>query len=504
MNYQITVDTSSILSALLAYWAERTPDADAAIEEKRRLSYAQLAAAVTAKARAFIQAGVGHGDRVAMLAPPGVDFWINFLAAAEIGAIWIGLNPRHTELELSEVVARITPRILIVPEMLDARSYKAWRTRQSQDVRVIAPDEPFGDQALAPVKLYEARRSWVGPNDPCLIVFTSGSTGRPKAVVIRQGALVGAGLIQASLWRAKPLRVLNNLPINHIGCVGDLGVYTLAGGGALVFMPRFDPALTVALIEVHGITVWGQVPTMFKLTLDGPGFEPKRLSTLQRIFWGGAPASPELIEGLAALGVPLSTSYGQTETVGSIAFTPDGASLDLLTQSVGRVCSPYEVRIAGGSKEGEIEVRTPFGMSGYWTDQGVEPVDMSAVWHGTGDVGAILPDGDIVLRGRAHDIFKSGGYNIYPSEIEAALEAHQNVAKAAVVGVEDQLFGQAGWAFVLAKGRKPTEEELRSHLTVRLANYKIPKRFIFVDTLAYLPIGKVDKAQLHKIARGLS
>lgn len=504
MSHQTTAGAFSTLSGLLAYWAEQTPGADAAIEAGRRLSYAQLAADVTAKARALIEAGVGHGDRVAMLAPPGVEFWIHFLAVAEIGAIWIGLNPRHTDLELSEVVARVTPRLLIVPETLDGRSYEAWRTHQHHDVRVIAPDETFSDQALAPVKVYEARRSLVGPNDPCLIVFTSGSTGTPKAVVMRQGALVGASLIQASLWKATPLRVLNNLPINHIGCVGDLGVYTLAGGGALVFTPRFDSAQTVALIETHAITVWGQVPTMFQMTLDAPGFEPKRLSTLQRIFWGGAQASPDLLAGLEALGVPLSTSYGQTETVGSIAFTPDGASLDLLTQSVGRACAPYEVRIAGGAEEGEIEVRTPFGMSGYWTDRGIEPVDMSAEWRGTGDVGAILPDGDIVLRGRVHDVFKSGGYNIYPGEIEAALEAHLSVVKAAVVGVEDRIFGQVGWAFLLAAGKEPTEEELCAHLTDRIANYKIPKRFIFVDALALLPVGKVDKTQLREVARGLS
>jgi acyl-CoA synthetase (AMP-forming)/AMP-acid ligase II len=491
MNHQTTAGAFSTLSALLAYWAVQTPGADAAIEAGRRLSYAQLEADVTAKARALIGAGVGHGDRVAMLAPPGVEFWIHFLAAAEIGAIWIGLNPRHTDLELSEVVARVTPRLLIVPETLDGRSYEAWRSQQGHDVRVI-------------VNLHEARRSLVGPNDPCLIVFTSGSTGSPKAVVMRQGALVGASLIQASLWKATPLRVLNNLPVNHIGCVGDLGVYTLAGGGALVFAPRFDPAQTVALIEAQAITVWGQVPTMFQMTLDAPGFEPKRLSTLQRIFWGGAQASPDLLAGLEALGVPLSTSYGQTETVGSIAFTPDGASLDLLTQSVGRAGAPYEVRIAGGAEEGEIEVRTPFGMSGYWTNQGVEPVDMSAEWRGTGDVGAILPEGDIVLRGRVHDVFKSGGYNIYPGEIETALEAHSSVAQAAVVGVEDRLFGQAGWAFLLAAGKEPTEEELRAHLTARIANYKIPKRFIFVDALALLPVGKVDKTQLREVARGLS
>jgi fatty-acyl-CoA synthase len=494
----------STLPALLAHWRAMTPDADAAIEAGRRLSYAQLSDAVEHRARALIGAGVQHGDRVAMLAPPGLAFWINFLASAEIGAIWVGLNPRYADKELSEVVARVAPRVLVASNECDGRDYRPWLKSQGDDIRVLAPEVSFDEDALAPPILYRARRVLIGPNDACLIVFTSGSTGAPKAVVMRQGALVGASLIQANIWSAQPLRVLNNLPINHIGCVGDLGVYTLAGGGTLVFAARFDPKQTLDLIEHHRISVWGQVPTMFQLTLDAEGFDPKRLASLQRIFWGGAQASPELVRRLSQLGPALATSYGQTETVGSIAFTPETASEHLLARSVGRAVAPYEVRIAGDGEEGEIEVRTPFGMSGYWNGDAIEPLDMIAAWRGTGDIGSISTDGDISLLGRVHDVFKSGGYNIYPGEIEAALEAHPGVRQAALVGVEDQLYGHAGWAFLVTENEAPDAQDLRAHLSAHIANYKIPKRFVFVDALPLLAVGKVDKKQLRERARGLS
>lgn len=492
------------LPGLLAHWRALQPDAEAAIEAGRRLTYAQLSQAVEQRARAFIGAGVAHGDRIAMLAPPGIAFWINFLAAAEIGAVWVGLNPRHTDKELNEIVARVTPRVLVAPNQLDGRDYAPWLQSCGADIRVLSPAGAFEEKAVAPPILYRARRALIGPNDPCLIVFTSGSTGAPKAVVMRQGALVGASLIQAAIWNASPLRVLNNLPINHIGCVGDLGVYTLAGGGALVFAPRFDPAQTLDLIEDHRITIWGQVPTMFQLTLDAEGFDAKRLASLQRIFWGGAQASDDLVRRLSQLGPALATSYGQTETVGSIAFTPEGAREDLLARSVGRAVAPYEVRIAEGGEVGEIEVRTPFGMSGYWNGDTIEPLDMIAAWRGTGDIGSISADGDISLLGRVHDVFKSGGYNIYPGEIEAALEAHPGVSQAALIGVEDPLYGHAGWAFLVAEGQAPDAKDLYAHLSAHIANYKIPKRFVFLDALPLLAVGKVDKKQLGERARGLS
>lgn len=494
----------------LAHWARVTPAAEAVVSREGRLSWSGLEAAVRACARAMMAAGVERGDRVAVLAPPGPEFLTTFLAAAAIGSIWVGLNPRYAEAELNATVARLRPRLVLASPAIEGRSYLGWLAALPDTTAAVSLDEApagsrtgshaaflAGGEAVAPDRLAE-RCEGTRAEDPCLIVFTSGSTGTPKGAMISQAALVGTSRVQLSVWPAAPLRVLNNLPINHIGCVGDLSCYALVGGGTLVFSPRFDPAQSLALIEAEGVTVWGQVPTMFQLTLDAPGFEAARLRSLQLVFWGGAPASSHLVERLQAICPRVATSYGQTETVGSVAFTPPGASAGLLAASVGRAVPPYAIRIAAPAGEGgEVEVRTPFGMLGYWEDPAASAAAVSVDgWRRTGDVGVLSPDGDLALRGRVHDIFKSGGYNIYPPEIEAALESHPRILQAAVIGAPDPLYGMAALAFVVADGAAPSADDLRLHLRARLANYKVPKRFVVVEALPRLPVGKIDKQAL--------
>lgn len=504
----------------LAHWATSRPDAEAVVDRERRLNYAELRAAVDECAAAMMASGVRHGDRVATLATPGADFMIMFLAAASIGAIWVGLNPRYADTELAEIVARIEPRLVAGPGAIEGRSYVSWLEALPDTVNVVALDVPSGGGRIIgladflararelPGENLQLRRRQVLPADPCLIVFTSGSTGTPKGAMICHAALTGASVVQFRVWPVEPLRILNNLPINHIGCVGDLTCYTLIGGGTIIFSSRFDPADTLLLLSKERATAWGQVPTMFQLTLDSPGFDAAKLQHLQYIFWGGAHASRELVARLHELCPRLATSYGQTETVGSVAFTPPDATLEMLATTVGRAVPPYQLRIvtldgrtAAAGESGEVQVRTPFGMSGYWRDPQASAVAVDAEgWRSTGDVGVLTAEGDLQLRGRVHDVFKSGGYNVYPPEIEAALESHSAVRQASVVGAPDALFGAVAVAFIVPHAAPPDEQELRAYLRERLANYKIPKRFYFLDELPRLPVGKIDKQALREQA----
>lgn len=506
-------------------WADDRPQAEAAIEPGRRLTWAQLETAVDRVAAALLAAGVERGDRVATLAVPGLDFLVTFLATAAVGGIWVGLNPRYADPELDTVVERIEPKLVFAADSIERRSYREWAAALPRPVRVVtlgtAPVSADGSVPFsafvasgAPVERarLQKRHAAVRADDPCLIVFTSGSTGAPKGAMISQAALVGASRVQLRVWPAEPLRVLDNLPINHIGCVGDLCCYALVGGGCVIFTPRFDPAASLAAIRDEKVTVWGQVPTMFQLTLDAPAFDPSRLASLQRIFWGGAHAPPQLVERLRRLAPHVATSYSQTETVGSVTFTPAEAGPATLRDTVGRVVHPYQVRIADTDghplqtgAEGEVQVRTPFGMTGYWRDREATAASVTADgWRRTGDVGMFTPQGDLRLLGRVHDVFKSGGYNIHPPEIEAAMTAHPGVEQAAVVGVPDALYGAVAVAFVVATEKPPTADQLRAHLRGRLANYKVPKRFIFVDDLPRLAVGKVDKQALRERADAAS
>ncbi len=502
----------------VAWYGRETPDAEAAVTSDERMSYQRLSVAVHECASALVSCGVGPTDRVASLATPGAGYWVSFLATASIGAIWCGLNPRHTVDELDRIIALVEPKLVFAQSTIEGRDYTHWLAALPKEVRRV-PLEDAGAGALrgfaetfgADTERLRNAMDAVRPEDDCLIVFTSGSSGVPKGVMISHRALVGAARVQFGQWPAKPLRVLNNLPINHIGAVGDLACYALIGGGASIFCERFSPERSLRLIEQERVSVVGQVPTQFELTWRSAAFKVEALKSVQLLFWGGAQASPDLVRRLAELGSPIATSYGQTETVGSVTFTHPDASLEELSHTVGAPVMPYAVRIvdeAGREQPpgmgGEVLVRSPFLMSGYWRAPAATASAFTADgWLRTGDVGMLGPDRQLRLIGRTSDVFKSGGYNIYPAEIEAALLSCPGVAQAAVISAADTLYGAIGLAGVVPKaGAQLSAEELRAQLSSRIANYKIPKRIMVVADLPRLAIGKVDKGALRDILAG--
>lgn len=504
----------------LEHWAQLRPNADAAIDSRLHLTYSELDDHVRAFATALIEAGVEPGDRVVMLAAPSVRFLTCFLATASIGAIWVGLNPRYTAAELDGVVAKVQPRVVVCQATIDGRSFSDWAIATSKVARVVlidGPDRKPGElqaldeflrsgQATSRERLGQRWRA-TRPDDPCLIVFTSGSSGPPKGALISHAALSGASEVQVAHWNVHPLRVLNNLPINHIGCVGDLSCYALIGGGATVFAERFSAGAVPGLIKKERISVYAQVPSMFQLVLDAPDFEPCDLEGVKLIFWGGAQASSGLLERLRTLCPWLATSYGQTETVGSVTFTSTDASLQLLATTVGRVIPPYEVRIAGspdepcGRKTGEVEVKTPFGFSGYWRNpEATQRVWTADGWLRTGDLGELMEDGSLRLVGRVHNVFKTGGYNVNPEEIEEVLMSIPGVVQASVIATPDDVWGNVPVAFIVTEDGEGDSGKLDTLLRERLANYKVPKRYCFQEALPLLPIGKIDKLALAKLA----
>lgn len=495
------------------HWAKERPDDEAAADGSLRLTWRDLDAQVRGWCAALIASGVRPGDRVATLTVPSTAFLIQFLGAAAAGAIWVGLNPRYTEAELDRVISQVDPRMVVSEVEIDGRSYHRWLDSVAARRRVVVFDGPTStgfDTVSGLVAAGDSigntavddRIALTRAGDPFLIVFTSGSSGSPKGVVITQAALTGASEIQVREWNVAPLRVLNNLPINHIGCVGDLSCYSVIGGGTLLFSSRFDANAVPALIQKERVTVLGQVPSMFQMIVDSPGFSAAALSSLRLLFWGGAHAGPDLVARLQLLSPWLATSYGQSETVGSITFTQKGTSVDELSDSVGRAAPPYQIRICpldgkDAMDVGEVEVRTPFGFQGYWNDpQATASTLKSDGWQRTGDLGTILPNGSLRLVGRVHNVFKSGGYNVNPPEIEAALLTMPGIVEACVLGMPDPLWGSVPVAFLVVSRSGPDARAISAYLRTMLANYKIPKRFEFLDFLPRLPVGKIDTRSL--------
>jgi acyl-CoA synthetase (AMP-forming)/AMP-acid ligase II len=507
----------------LDHWARAAPDREALVLGDLRWSYRDLACQVDRLSRALLATGLGPGERVAVMGTPRPECFTVLLAASRIGAITLGLNPRFPLRELRYFVDDAEPRLLLgfrADAEGDHRELLERLARESASLeRVAALGEGEGattwegflaeGAAVGDAALAEAQRA-VGPRDPALIVYTSGSTGRPKGAVLPNGGLAFCSRIQADRWNADPVRLLVNLPVNHIGFMGDMCCYVLVSGGTAFFMERFDPAGILELIGRERITGWGQVPTMFQITVAQPEFQEADLSSLQAIVWGGAHAPRALLETLARTGARLATSFGMTETTGSVTYTAADADLDTLAETVGAPDPRYQVRIAHPDgapvkpgEEGEIQVRGDHVMLGYWRrpEATREAIDAEG-WLHTGDVALLRPDGSYSIRGRLSGMYKSGGENVYPREVERVLEEHPGVALAAVLGVPDPLYGEVGRAWVIRMpGSDPGPEELRAFCAERLVNFKVPKRIAVRDMLPMLPIGKVDKVTLREELR---
>ncbi|MFO1057033.1 MAG: AMP-binding protein [Dongiaceae bacterium] len=507
-----------------AWWAARRPDAEAMVAGEARWSWRAFAAAVDRAAQAMLAAGVGRGERVAMLAPPGPEALVCFLGAARIGALWTGLNTRFRRDELAFVAGDAEPALLVAVPSFRDRDYRddiAALAALPSLRRVVMLREPLAgiaqgwDDFLAAGRSvaagqFDAAVAAVRPEEPALLIYTSGSTGRPKGAMLSHRGLCHALRNQCDFWWAEPLRVLNNLPISNVFCIGDLFCWTMIGGGTTVFMERFEPRGVLETIAREKITVWGQVPTMLQLALAEPDADRFDLSSLQLIFWAGARAPHELVRRLGTLAPNLSTNYGLTETTAGVTYLPVGSSFEAATETVGLPHPAYELRVVGPGRaplgdgeEGEIEVRGLCRMVGYWR----RPEATGAMlqpdgWLATGDLGLRRPDGLYRIVGRLSDMFKSGGFNVYPREIELALESHPEVALAAVVGVPDPLYGEVGWAFVLpVPGARPDPAALAAYARGRLADFKVPKRIEIREALPLVAVGKVDKAALRQEAR---
>jgi acyl-CoA synthetase (AMP-forming)/AMP-acid ligase II len=492
----------------------------------RRMSYGELAAAIDACARALLARRIGKGDRIAILSTPRPEFLVVLLAGLRIGALVIGLNPVHQLAEYRAVLGDCAPKLIFGFRRLRGRDklidLLALKRAFGQPLIDLdgAEDGGFGtryaeflaDGTRVTDRHYAAAVAAVQPNDVALIVHTSGSTGRPKGAMITHGNLAAAAGIQLHLFAPKPLVSVCNLPVNHTACTCDLIAYTLLGGGTLVFQEKFDPAALMQAIERHRVTFLLQVTAMYHRILEEAAARPSDTSSLQYVFFLGAPMPRALIADLRRLGGTIVTGWGLTECTASATYTSPGDVIDVLAESVGRAAPGFELRVADkegvalpDGQIGEVLVRGPSVMAGYFGNEAATAeAFFTGGWLRSGDLGRIDAEGRLTLTGRIKEMFKSGGYNVYPREVELVLEAHQAIALAVVVAVPDDVYFETGCAFVMREpGVAVDAEDLRAFCAARLANYKIPKRFEIRDTLPMLAIGKIDKVALRAEAERL-
>jgi len=479
--------------------ARNDPDRVVVLGAGQTVTYAQLQIMVEKFEGVLTQGKVKKGDRIALLAPPSLDFLVAYLAISSYGAIFLGLNPKYTRSELEYIISDSEPAMIFGRRNVRGRNYES--DLQSFDVCLLLYDD-FAE--LLATNEASNGRIEVSYEDPCALIYTSGTTGKPKGALIPHGGLAECCLAQVAVIGLERPIVLNNLPINHIGCIGDISAYALMAGGAIVFQEKYDPGGVLDLIEKHGVTWWGQIPTMFQISLNEQDKTPRDLSSIARIFTSGAPAPIALIERLRDITPRIQNGYGMTETVGSITWVADGDNETLAT-TIGKPIAPYRVRLADGAgtltprgETGEVQVKGRMHMLGYWrnSEATAEAVTPDG-WLRTGDLAIEQADGNYKLVGRLKEAFKSGGYNVYPREIEQALERLDGIDAAIVVPIPDPLFHEVGYAFLVpSQGGGIETAHIARQLKDQLANYKIPKQFEILLQPPLLPNGKLDRKSL--------
>jgi acyl-CoA synthetase (AMP-forming)/AMP-acid ligase II len=477
-------------------------DRKAVVDGDRAYSYDEVTSLISEHIAALKQAGIESGDVVAFSGPPSIGFLVSLLAAARMSLVWVGINPKYTQTEVEHVWTVARPKALVC----DSHS--------APQVAQVLADSTGTPRLQAPsiradLEPNSADKDTGGYVEPvAYLVFTSGTTGKPKAACLTHKSVIHAAELYALRYGPHPLVSLCNLPVNHVGCVVDIVSSTIATRGTLIFQREFNPSEIGPLVQKHSITAIGQVPAMWRMIAAEQSFWSSELKTLKHIVWSGAAMGRSLIDKLSALDADLSTCYGMTEATGSVTFTAPYASLDLLEKSVGHPAEANSVRLHDGlevikavGKEGEVQLKTPMLFSGYLEmPQATVAAHAEGGWYKTGDIGVWLEDGSLCLVGRSSEMYKSGGYNVYPREIESVLERLRGVSLACVVPGPDSQWDEVGHAFIVPS--RPDAaldlkiDTLRTAARKNLANYKVPKHFHIRHQLPMLPSGKVDRRTL--------
>lgn len=446
------------------------PDGDT-----ERVTFAGWAARADGLAQRLIDDGVQPGDVVAIHMASSIDYAIAYSAIIRAGAIATGINPRLGASEIAHInkVCRPVQTLQALPE------YEV--------------GDPLG------------RRVELGETNPVAIVWTGGTTGTPK------GAWFDHACLEAMTAGAAPLsefgdRRLSPLPFAHVGYMTRMWDELFHRVTTIIVPTPWTPEGALQVVERERVTVCQGVPTQYRLMFDHPDAATTDFSSLRLAGIGASRIPPELvIEMRERLGCPVVVRYASTETCLATGTRLDD-DVDTICTTVGRPNGGVEVRVANDADEpvadgevGNVQMHSRAMMRGYWNDpERTDAAFTSDGWVRTGDLGVLLPEGNLRLAGRSTEMYIRGGYNVYPIEVENCLGEHPGVAAAAVVGapVTDRL-GEIG---VLVAVAAPDTEldlaEIREFVTSRLASYKAPDLLITVDTLPVTPVGKVDKLSL--------
>ena len=509
------------------------------IDHQQRMSFAEFDQWVDRIAGSFLASGVRHGDHVAIWLANTPHWVAAFCACARIGAVLIPINTRYKTEEAAYILNSSDARVLIMTRQLWNIDYYAMLNRIAPDLpgqvagqltltdfpmlrTVITVDaEPasgmmswdeFMTRNPEPGVL-ETAESKVRDTDKLLICFTSGTTGKPKGAMHSHRSIKQATRVGLALHAEAGDRFLGHMPFYHVAGTYMAMVPAITLGAGLVLMQEWNADHALRLIEQEKVTIFGGIPTHFHDLVERPALAGSDTSSLKSAWIGGSSVMKATFEHyLKSLRLQkLLSTYGMTENTISTTFNAWDDPVEVCCQNKAPLLGTCEVRIVDAEtlkekrtgEDGEIWCRGETVMLGYYknaeaTMQTITPEG----WLRTGDIGRFDDQGYLSITGRLKDMFKTGGTNAYPVEIEQHLARHPSIAQSVVVGVPDQRLGEVGYAFVqLRETPAVTAEEIVGHCKGQIADYKVPHYVCFVQDFPRTSTGKIMRAELARQAR---
>lgn len=479
---------------------------------ERRFSYADLDVRADAMSAWCASIGVGRGDRIALLAQNGVEYFDLQFSCARTGAIAVLLNWRLTVVELEYILNDSAPKLLIHDVSFSETAQALQKTCGIQTLLCI--DSSAG--AASPGNAYEAMinaftgkagaRESLTHDDVSTIMYTSGTTGHPKGAMITHGM---------NFWNCINLGIpagvaldtvhLSVLPLFHTGGLNCYSNPVLHAGGTVVILRSFDPGRALELIgdSSQGITHFFAVPAPYQFMMQHPDFATTDLSRLRAAGVGGAPCALTIMQNWADRGVLLMQGFGMTETSPACIFLDPADAIRKLG-STGKVLMHTEARVVnddggdcGVNEIGELWVAGPNITPGYWNRPDATASSFEGPWLKTGDAARIDEEGFFYIVDRWKDMYISGGENVYPAEVENVLYQLPQVAEAAVIGVPSERWGETGLAvLVLKPGQTLEKDAVVGYCSERLARFKVPADIAIIAALPRNATGKVLKREL--------
>ncbi len=495
------------------------PEKEAVYDRYRRMTYRELHDESFALAAALADLGIKKGDRMGVCLPNWHEFIVVYLAAAHMGAIIVPFNTRYREHEVEYILENSGARIAFFTESFGGVPHARQFTDAKQKIATLErlvtvryeteEHDSYGKLIARGRNLPFTPAQIDRKEDVFTILYTSGTTGKPKGAMLTHANVGHTGTISAESMQCTPDDVFFvAVPVFHVfGMVPSIAT-TFSVGGKMVLMDTYKAIEALQIMQDEKVSVKHGVPSMFILELNHKEFAKFDLSSLRTGIIAAAPCPIEVVRRIRTdMGCNICVSYGLTETSATMVITSFDDDDVIRTETVGRAAPGAEIKIVNAKREtlpcgeiGEIACKSFGVMKGYYQmpEQTKAAFDEDG-WFYTGDLGTLDEKGYVRIVGRAKEMIIRGGYNIYPREVEEVIFAYPGVMEAAVVGLPDTVLGEISCAAIRIKPDSAVDlDQLKAYLKQKIADYKVPDKFVILDEFPLTASGKLKKMELQE------